>query len=981
MKTTGLTTSLILLASAILLLVQPAPVLAQEADNAVAAFIDRWIGAWQAQDTAAYFSSYHPRFSPSTTPDIDAWRQSRTRNITRPARIALSRDNLAVTQEGAELRVRFNLLYRSPDYADNTLKELVLVFENGAVEGIVEELNIAVEPLPDQVLPVEAPVLSGAAPAGQPVTEPAPQPVAGPAPQTIPQAAEPARPIQPSLPAVPAPVPAQTGDVANWVPPGFENLNQPQVTEIDVYYGGYYLTSVLAEFTDQQVTVLETGKLVEQVGNIKNVDAFLALMNEPLDAHVDLVCFSEFQSDCGTLDTESVDIIFDKALLRMWLFIAPGMLQDAGSDVLRFLPPSAAGLSFMNQSALYFTTDSLSFDTYNFFNNTLFAWGENRLSMRSNLVSDKGFDVDTLAFFREYAGRDYRLGLVREDANGFSFMNNERFVGASYASSLLTRADLERSLGTEIELYFPTRSRVEIYREGRLISSSYYNVGNQLLDTSDLPNGSYMIEIRIIDASGSVTIEERYYAKTANIPPADQPLYFLHVGQLENQLDTNRLSRTGNNELLVRGGFNKRLGQTLGGSIGFSVVEDTQFLELGLFRQGQNFEFQANAAYENTGATGVDMRLRYRHPLYSLIVNGRQVFSGLEDSQVGQSYQQYNGMVEVPLRNGFLSVFHRHVERPLSGRNLNTGVRYRTRNMDLPGGIFSSNFELSKNDDEVLALWTFSWFMQGNNRTSLYTPTVALANSKSSRDSGLYGSYETNWFRGQDSGNEFVYGLRGNYDSQSSLEARMEADTRRGSADITGRYNDASNNVEFSGRLSTSIATTGQGGAIGGKRRSESAFLVRVEGDIAADARFNVLVNGTVRGQLGADETLLVPVSPYNTYDVDLQAVGNTLVNLENRTYRETMYPGNVVNLSWRSRIINIAIGRLVDAAGAPLANAVIQNVVGIAMTDADGWFQAEVDQDMTQLRVQKGTTTCVAGFENPGKATTVLPLGTLTCN
>jgi Mat/Ecp fimbriae outer membrane usher protein len=699
-----------------------------------------------------------------------------------------------------------------------------------------------------------------------------------------------------------------------------------------------------------------------------------------LDAHNELLCFSEFQVDCGTLETESVEIIFDRSLLRMWLFIAPELLEDAGTNIVRFLPPSEAGLSFMNQSAAYFTTQELSLDTYNLFNNSLFAWGENRLSMRSNIVSDEGFDMDTFAFFREFEGKDYRLGLVRESANGFSFMSNERFAGASYASSLLTRTDLERSLGNEIELYFSTRSRVEIYREGRLISSDYYNVGNHLLDTSDLPNGSYTIEIRVIDAAGNRTIEERYYSKTANIPPADQSLYFLHIGRLENDLDINRLSRTGEDEFLFRGGFSKRLGQTLGGTVGFSVVEDTSFLELGLFKQGQNYELQANVAYENTGASGLDLRLRYRHPKYNLIVNGRQVFNGLDNSQIGLEYQQFNTMLEIPTRSGYYSFFHRHVERPQSGRNLNTGFRYRSHNQEIFGGFFGNNFELSKNGDEVLALWNFNWSFQGENSSSVYSPTLAYANEESSRDNGLYGSYESNWYRGEQGGNEYLYSLRGDYDAQSSLEARMEADTTLGTADITGRYNEVNEKVEFNGRLSTSFATTGSASAIGGKRRSESAFLVRVEGDIEADARFNVLVNGSVRGQVRAEETLLLPVSPYNTYDVELVNVGETLVDLDNRVHRETMYPGNVVNLSWSSQVINIAIGRLVNEEGEPLSNAVIQNVVGIALADSNGVFQAEINQDTNRLEVQQGNFRCIAEFDNPRVTDTVLPLGTLVC-
>lgn len=991
-----------------------------QSDNSnagIEALVDAWLSAWEAQDTDAYFEFYAEDFQPENGVSKDAWRQSRLRNITRPERIVISREAISVNDEDADfVRVIFSFLYQSPVYADRTQKELTLILSDEvtgeSVVGISRERNLAVEILPGSRLSESTSVPDSAITPEETATpEPPSTPIIAPSPVSEVENAEPEsialEITEAETVAVPTAdesgmeqiletelvllpeveqdlneTPDRTARVpsSNWVPPGFENLNQPQVTEIDVYYGGYYLTSVLAEFTDQEVTILDTGAVTEQVNDLKNAETFQAHLNGPLYAHPELLCYSEFQTDCGTLETDSVEVIFDRSLLRMWLFISPELLLDADANIVRYLPPSEAGLSFMNQTAAYFTTEELSLDTYNVFNNTLFAFGENRLSMRSNYDSNEGFDIDTVALFREFRGRDYRLGLVRENANGFSFMSNERFAGASYGSSLLTRTDLQRSLGNEIELYFSTRSRVEIYREGRLISSDFYPVGNQLLDTSDLPNGSYMIELRIIDAGGNETIEERFYSKTANIPPADQSLFFFHLGQLENDLDSNRLSRTGGNEMMVRGGINKRLGNTLGGTLGFSVVEDTSFVELGMFKQGDLYEFQANAAYEDTGASGLDLRLRFRHPKYNLILNGRQVFNGLEESQIGQEYQQYYAMLEIPSSKGFFSVFHRHVERPLSGRTLNTGFRYRSQMRNIFGSSFSNNFELSKNDDEILALWNFNWSFQENNRSSYYSPTLAYANEDSARDSGLYGSYESNWIKGDPQGNEYVYSLRGDYDSQSSLEARMQADTSLGNADVMGRYNEANHKMELNGRISTSFATTGNATAIGGKRRSESAFLIRVEGDIEADAVFNILVNGTVRGQVRPEETLLIPVTPYNTYDVEIRNIGDTLVNLDNRVYRETMYPGNVVNLSWESKVINIAIGRLVNEMGEPMANAVIQNVVGIALADSNGIFQAEIDQDTSHFEVRQGVNSCTVDFENPQINDTILPLGTLVC-
>jgi len=153
-----------------------------------------------------------------------------------------------------------------------------------------------------------------------------------------------------------------------------------------------------------------------------------------------------------------------------------------------------------------------------------------------------------------------------------------------------------------------------------------------------------------------------------------------------------------------------------------------------------------------------------------------------------------------------------------------------------------------------------------------------------------------------------------------------------------------------------------------------------VDGNVEADAQFNVLVNGAVRGQLKADETLLIQVAPYDTYDVELRAVGETLVNLDNRIFRETMYPVNVVNLSWSTQVINIAIGRLVDESGKAIDSAVIQNVVGIAMTDDHGFFKVEINQETDSLIVQRGGQRCESTFENPRSIDTVVMLGTLLC-
>ena len=448
-----------LLFFSILFIYQPIASAQQNAARqSIPGFIDSWLNAWQAQDTNAYFSHYHSDFQPQQFSAIADWRSARTRNISRPSSISLSVETLTISQQGdGEAIVRFWLTYRAPDYADRTLKELMLSATDAEGWAIVGELNIEVEYL--SLSGEELGLDTNSSSDGEPVDAAEPILVENGVqqPDVLTENAniEPAEEVvgtrnsnSESLPSVQTPetprlvevpdyppvneqvieraaiepmqeptqeliqetlvetnedlneadtnvrrnqgqeqveeqVEEQVGEQKEereeWVPPGLENLNQPQITEIDIYYGGFYLTSVLAEFTNSELTFLERESLVDGLTNLKDPESFLLLLNRPFDANPDLLCFSDFQIDCGTIETDSVDIIFDQSRLRVWLFISPDVLLSNTSEQLRFLPKSEAGLSFLNQGALFFNGQDSTIDNYNLLNNTIFAWKENRL--------------------------------------------------------------------------------------------------------------------------------------------------------------------------------------------------------------------------------------------------------------------------------------------------------------------------------------------------------------------------------------------------------------------------------------------------------------------------------------------------------------------------------------------------------------------------------------------------------------------------
>jgi hypothetical protein len=355
---------------------------------------------------------------------------------------------------------------------------------------------------------------------------------------------------------------------AQRLPPGFEFLSEPQLNEIDVYYGGYYLVSTLAEFTLDTVTFIDPVEIARLVPDLIDAEALTGFLSRPLETNEQELCFSRYETECGILTPADVGIIFDRNTLQATLFISADLLAVRDFSDERYLPDSSAGFSLITENTLNFSGYGNDPVNYNLLNSTHIAVGESRLLLRNNFSDYRGASVDTIAWQREYRGKNYQVGVFQGFTNSFSFMDTEQLIGATMESSVLTRTDLRRSQGTEIGIFLTSRSRVEVYRDSLLLATEYYDVGNQILETSSLPAGSYEIELRITDASGVSRTETHFFSKSNRLPPKDQSLYFIQAGQVIERTGMNFLGEQG--EMVLRGGYSTRLSDSIGLDLGVS---------------------------------------------------------------------------------------------------------------------------------------------------------------------------------------------------------------------------------------------------------------------------------------------------------------------------------------------------------------------------------------------------------------------------
>ena len=113
----------------------PEPVVTEPAAPSsaeVEAAINRWATAWSSKDVEGYLASYTPTFRPNNGASHRAWADYRRDRLTKPKVIEVGLSNMRVAfNSSTSARATFNQKYRSDNYRDEVVKELVLAKSSG----------------------------------------------------------------------------------------------------------------------------------------------------------------------------------------------------------------------------------------------------------------------------------------------------------------------------------------------------------------------------------------------------------------------------------------------------------------------------------------------------------------------------------------------------------------------------------------------------------------------------------------------------------------------------------------------------------------------------------------------------------------------------------------------------------------------------------------------------------------------------------
>jgi hypothetical protein len=789
------------------------------------------------------------------------------------------------------------------------------------------------------------------------------------------------------------------------VPEGFEHLSGPQQAMVDVYYGDRPIHTAMAVIEPGSIRFEYPRDIVTRLPDILVQGAVLEALQGDLPTNTQALCVPNGGSaDCGKLEPEVAAVIFDESRFRVDLFVNPRLRIVREPDLDRYLPPSQSKLSYLQTLSLTAAGSDASPDVMSFSSFSTLAFRENRLVGVASYTDQDEATIDSFFGQRDFRGNQHIAGLYRTSGQVSGFSGDYDLVGYRIANSLLTRADLGLARGTPIEVFLLAPARIDILKDGRLLSSNTYGAGNQKLDTSNLPEGAYDIELRI-NEGGRVREESRFFSKSSRIPPRDQALRTLEVGRVVN-VNSDSLLPEDMQAWFSRVGYSSRITDTFGYDVGFATTEDEQLYEVGLFQIDTlpggwdgYYELQASTFLSHNKDTGFAFNGRVLRGDFTASLDYRKIRND-ESRDITQldadefiliptDREEYTAMVRMPVGNGTLSFSATRTKRASTD-----AIDSQSVNLRYPLRMRGHNFieftaDIGRRDGEYAALFGMRLNLwRGPWNVELAPRVQTTSSSLDAGDDGLQLDSYVSYTQQDTRIGDVRASMRGAVGAvEDRLSGRVQVDNVMGRADLqVERFqNSGGQNINaWSGSMTTSVLTNGDAWTLGAQNSAQSAVVIDLEGE-RTGVTFEVLINGHRRGYAPAGEATAILLSPFQTYDVRIRPVAGEFVSFDDRIERVTLYPGNVERLSWQVGQLLVVIGKLVDLkTGQPIPEAELENTYGLAArTDASGYFQAEVKttgEDVLRLNFRRGNKRCTVAVSEYHEVSAVAMLDTVGC-
>lgn len=746
------------------------------------------------------------------------------------------------------------------------------------------------------------------------------------------------------------------------IPEGFGELASNHEILVDLYFGGRKIGEAMVLVRPGQVKFKDPAKVLSLIPNLKESAELTSALGGGLSSNVGLVCAEGSSNDCGMLSPEIVGVILDEDRFRLDVFVNPRFLAPISEHEQLYLPTPTAPLSLTSSVGLALSGSNESSSVYNLQNRTILGFHDARIRTDSSFASKYGFGVDTLVGELDRPGVRYSAGLFW--APGLDLTGQRRIAGIGVATQFDTRADRDSLTGTPLVLFLSLPARVDFLVDGRLVSSSAYEAGNNVLDTANLPDGSYVLLLQIHQANGTVREERRFFAKSTQIAPVGQPICFAYAGLLANTRHGQAISVS--RQLFYQVGAARRLGSALAVDLSIAGNNNKPLVEAGAWLITRLARVRVAAlvstkgdrgallqlASANVGAVNINFDLRrvWSHDGKPLIPFSNYVDTfdsvAADGRQIGQGgFVQASGSIGYRFGAAYFAMIGslRKDDGLPSDYSVGPSLNWPVVN--------ANGLQVALQADAQLTRTTKSAYV--GMRIFFTSHNYSLSSSAGGRS--LSGKDDRGASRLRVVGDAAIHMSSAdengtNISAAAGLSREIDSTTGRGEVFVYSRFGSAHGQIlhDFEGSDRTQYGLSIQTGAVvnrevamvGGRNLAESGLVISIDG--SANSEFEVLINGQPRGRVRPGSRLPVFLEPYRTYSVRLRPVDAASVWYDSASRDFTLYPGNVEHVEWHVEHLVTIFGRAIWANGEPVADALVRSRRGIGQSNTSGYFQID---------------------------------------
>jgi hypothetical protein len=762
----------------------------------------------------------------------------------------------------------------------------------------------------------------------------------------------------------------------NAVPKGFETIAEEENTiPVDIFFGGQNVGSVMATVGSGFIRFKNPLETAHRIPYLADVEIFASEIDRKLPVYKIEEC------ENPSFHFQTVCIAYDDKTFKADIFVSPRLLLIQGNGFAHYLPTPNSGLSsFFRFNAAVSGTDKEDAQ-YNLITRGFLSYNENYVSARLSHNEDDTI-IENIVAERRKNSLGLRAGYFPLEE--FKTISQVDILGAGIFTNIKTRIDLDRAYGSQIEIYIPFRSQINIKKDGRLISTGFYEAGNQIIDTSELPHGAYYITLEIMDFRGQTTEKEYFFVKSDHMPPKDMPLLWLYGGYLQKDNEYKTFPKI-KNVPLANIGAAKRLTDNFGISSNIAATEDQSLIEAGTHLEAGSFRVGNNFTAATDGDFGTSMYFLGYFGKLTANFDIRKIWL-YKQADVNSDFDPLNrdglqmrASASFNLSNWRFSLKGSYKKNKGFGEQYSYGpiikwdiFRKGRRNLTLTASAFKTDFETVVGINLTASLFHGKWLFSASAEEEITENSTTGKKKYSERTNTTLAWQNDNFL-----GGEFRTYAGHRYQNVHSADAGMRyySNIGRLNSDVTF-YPDI---TRYSSNAQVSLLQGGSKITFGGRYNKGSAVIVRVDSDVK-DARFEVLVNDTRYTAINVNSSVPVFLDPYRKYKISIKNVSEELLTFDAAAKFIVLYPGNVEVCQWQAKRTAVIFGLAYTPENEPIKDAIIRNTVSYSKTEENGFFQLSTYLGEDLILTKTNGSVCTMKFPNIAPVNDVIKAGKLIC-